>query len=108
MKEPTLNETIILLAILRRPGNAYGVTIRFEAAKISRRNVPYGTLYSFLNQLFRKSYVLKSFGPPTSERGGRSKVLYQVTPDGLAALKEAYRLQHSVGRGLEEFIKVKA
>ena len=108
MKELTLYETIFLLAILRLPGSAYGVTIRSEVAKISRRKVPYGTLYSFLDQLYRKSYVIKSFGAPTSERGGRSKVLYQVTPDGLAALKEAYRLQHSVGRGLEEFLKVKA
>jgi len=107
MKELTLYETIFLLAVLRLPGNAYGVTIRSEVAKISRRKVPYGTLYSYLDQLFRKSYVLKSLGAPTSERGGRSKILYEVSPDGLAALKEAYRLQHAVGLGLKETLKVK-
>jgi DNA-binding PadR family transcriptional regulator len=105
MKELSLYETIFLLAVLHLPGNAYGLTIR---SKISRRKVPYGTLYSFLDQLYRKSYVRKSLGAPTSERGGRSKVLYQVTPEGLAVLKESYRLQHSVARGLKEYLKVKA
>ena len=108
MKELTLYETIFLLAILRLPGNAYGVTIRSEVAGISRRKVPYGTLYSFLDQLFRKGYVRKSLGAPTAERGGRSKVLYQVTPEGLAALKGAYRLQRAVGLGLEAILKGKA
>ena len=44
MWELTLNETIILLAILRLQGMAYGVTIRNEVAKISRRKMVYGKL----------------------------------------------------------------
>lgn len=108
MKELSLYETIFLLAILRLPGNAYGVTIRSEVAGISRRRVPYGTLYSFLDQLFRKGYVAKSLGAPTAERGGRSKVLYHVTPEGLSALKGAYRLQRAVGVGLEAILGRKA
>lgn len=104
MKETTLFETIFLLAILRLEGTAYGVTIRDEVRKIFRRDVPYGTLYSYLDQLFRKGLVSKSFGPPTGERGGRHKILYAVTPDGMAALKESYNLQKNVCRGLERFV----
>jgi len=108
MKELSLFETIFLLSILRLQGNAYGVSIRDEVRKIFRRDVSYGTLYSYLDQLFRKSYVSKSFGPPTGERGGRHRILYLVTPDGLTALRESYKLQKSVCRGIEEFVPDKS
>jgi DNA-binding PadR family transcriptional regulator len=108
MKELSLYETIFLLAVLRLPGNAYGVTIRSEVAGISGRKIPYGTLYSYLDQLFNKGYVVKAFGAPTTERGGRSKILYQVTPAGRAALKEAYQLQRTINLGLEKIIKAKS
>ncbi len=108
MKELTLYETIFLLAILRLSGNAYGVTIRGEVALISGRRIPYGTLYSYLEQLFQKGLVAKAFGPPTPERGGRTKILYKVTPAGQAALREAYRLQSKVHLGLAEAIGAKA
>jgi len=107
MKELSLYETIFLLAILRLPGNAYGVTIRSEVAAISRRKIPYGTLYSYLDQLFDKGYVVKALGAPVPGRGGRSRVLYQVAPAGLAALKDAYRLQRTVSLGLAKSIKAK-
>jgi PadR family transcriptional regulator, regulatory protein PadR len=104
MKELTLYETIFLLAILRLPENAYGVTIKGEIKKISGRDIPYGTLYSYLEQLFKKGLVLKAFGAPTSERGGRSKIIYRISPEGTQALKEAYRLQKSVFLGLEQTV----
>ena len=104
MKELTLYETIFLLAILRLPENAYGVAIRGEIKKISGRDIPYGTLYSYLEQLFKKGLVLKAFGAPTSERGGRSKIIYRISPEGTQALKEAYRLQKSVFHGLEQTV----
>ena len=108
MKELTLYETIFLLAILRLPENAYGVAIRGEVKKISGRDIPYGTLYSYLEQLFKKGLVLKAFGAPTSERGGRSKIMYRVSPDGTEALKEAYRLQRSISFDLEQSVLKRA
>ena len=108
MKELTLYETVFLLAILRLPGNAYGVAIRGEVEKISGRNIPFGTIYSYLEQLFKKGYVLKAFGAPTAVRGGRSKILYQVSPAGKTALREAYRLQKSVFPGLRQSALEKA
>ena len=108
MRELTLYETIFLLAIAREAGNAYGVTIRAVVARISGRTIPYGTLYSYLDQLFRKGYVTKALGGSASERGGRSKILYRITPDGIAALREASRIQKAVGLGLERFLKAEA
>jgi len=108
MRELTLYETIFLLAVSGLPGNAYGVTIRAEVARISGRMIPYGTLYSYLDQLFRKGLVAKALGGPTSERGGRSKILYEITPAGVAALKEAARIQKTVNLSLERFLKAEA
>ncbi len=104
MKEPTFQETIFLLAILRLSDNAYGPTIREEIGKITRKRISYGTLYSHLESLFRKGCVAKAFGAPTSERGGRSRILYHVTPEGRKALQAACRLQESVVLGLKAAI----
>ena len=93
MKDLTLYESIILLAILRLKDNAYGVTIREKIESIAQRSLSYGTLYSYLDQIHRKGYVNKSIGKPSSERGGRRKIFYKLTLDGEEALKSAYKLQ---------------
>jgi PadR family transcriptional regulator PadR len=96
MKDLTLNETVVLLTILRLDENAYGVAVKEEVSKFMKKKISYGTLYSYLDQLFRKGYVSKSIGDPTSERGGRRKIFYQVTKEGTKALKASYQLQKSI------------
>jgi len=93
MKDLTLYESIILLAILRLEDNAYGVTIREKIEEIAQRSISYGTLYSYLDQVHRKGYVSKSAGKPSPERGGRRKIFYKLTADGKGALKAAHELQ---------------
>ena len=93
MKDLSLYESIILLAILRLEDNAYGVSIREKIEEIARRSISYGTLYSYLDQVHRKGYVRKSMGRPSPERGGRRKIFYRLTTDGEQALKAAYKLQ---------------
>lgn len=93
MKDLTLYESIIMLAILRLEDNAYGVPIREKIEEITQRTISYGTLYSYLDQIHRKGYVTKSIGKPLPERGGRRKIFYKLTPDGTEALKAAHKLQ---------------
>jgi DNA-binding PadR family transcriptional regulator len=93
MKDLTLYESIILMAILRLKDNAYGVTIREKIEEIAERTISYGTLYSYLDQIHRKDYVSKSVGSPSPERGGRRKIFYKLTPEGMKALRAAYKLQ---------------
>lgn len=93
MKDLTVYESIILLAIWKLEENAYGVTIREKIKNIAQRSISYGTLYSYLDQIHRKGYVSKSIGTPLPERGGRRKIFYKLTPEGVAALKAANRLQ---------------
>ncbi len=107
MMDLTPNETVVLLAVLRLKENAYGVAIREEMAKITQTNVTYGTLYSYLDQLFRKGLLAKSYGEPTPKRGGRRKIYHRVTPKGRDALREAYETQKTlldeIGNWVAEF-----
>ena len=104
MIDLTLNETVVLLAVLRLKENAYGVAIREETTKITQTTVTYGTLYSYLDQLFRKGYVQKSYGEPTRERGGRRKIYYSITPKGRLSLKEVYEMQKNLVGELAEWV----
>ena len=96
MIDLTLNETVVLLAILRLKDHAYGVAIREEVTKITNTTVTYGTLYSYLDQLFRKGYLTKHYGKPTPERGGRRKIYHCLSPKGRQALREAYEIQKTL------------
>jgi len=102
MRTLTIPEEILLTAILRLKDNAYGVVIRKKVAEVTGRDIAYGSLYNILAQVLRKGYVRKDRGVPTSERGGRSKIYYRVTPQGIAALQEARRLQRLIWEGLPD------
>lgn len=99
MKDLTLYESIHLLAIFRLEDDAYGVTIKEEISAKTNREISYGTLYSYLDQLYKKNLVTKTKGDPTHERGGRSKIYYQITASGVKALQAAYALQKSIWEG---------
>lgn len=64
--------------------------------KITKTTVSYGTLYSYLDQLFRKGFLAKNFGKPTPERGGRRKIYHRLTQKGRQALREAYAVQKTL------------
>ncbi|MBU8923034.1 MAG: PadR family transcriptional regulator, partial [Bacteroidales bacterium] len=79
--------------------------IKDEISEMSGRSVSYGTLYSYLDQLYRKNLVNKRSGDPSPERGGRRKIFYNVTKKGMAALKAAHELSNSVWTDATELLK---
>jgi len=96
MKELSKIEELFLLTIWRLKENAYGVTIRRNIAERTGKEYTYGTVYSILENLLTKGYVEKHEGEPSSERGGRRKLLYNLTSSGFQALKNAYEMQRAV------------
>jgi DNA-binding PadR family transcriptional regulator len=108
MKNLTLSEIIYLIAIWRLEDNAYGVTIRKQIEHVTGKISTYGTLYSALDQLYKKGYVVKNAGPPTPERGGRSKIFYKLTLKGVKALKDSRKLQKAIWKGIPELTFDKA
>ena len=102
MKELTKIEETVLIAIWRLGDEAYGVNIKNQIKKSTKRDYLYSTLYTTLEQLVRKNYISKRFGEPTAVRGGKRKIFFQLTDEGLVALKNAFEKQKSVWSGINE------
>ncbi|MFC1725037.1 PadR family transcriptional regulator, partial [candidate division KSB1 bacterium] len=89
-------EELILLAVWKLKGNAYGITIREHLKKITGKKMSIGAIYVPLDRLAHKGYLKAYQGAPTPERGGMSKRYYEVTPEGFKALKQAKELHDTM------------
>jgi len=98
------SEEIILLAVLKLKNNAYGVTIREQIQKDTGNLWSFASIYTPLEKLNRKRFVIKVKGKPTRERGGKSKFLYQITDEGKQALIEIRRANEQVWSGALDLI----
>lgn len=87
---PTL-DLLVLLAVLRLDGDAYGVTIADEVGGARGRPVSIAAVYAALERLEERGFVVGELGTPTPERGGRAKRFIRVTPQGLEAVKATRR-----------------
>jgi PadR family transcriptional regulator, regulatory protein PadR len=93
-------EQIVLLAVLRLGGDAYGVPIRREIEKQCERKVTVGALYSTLDRLEAKGYVSSWFADPTAERGGRSRRYFRLEPAGVDALGRTKAMFERMWKGV--------
>ncbi|MFC1556167.1 PadR family transcriptional regulator [candidate division KSB1 bacterium] len=100
MKDLSKAEEVFLIAIWRLKDNAYGVSVRDKIEDLTGKTYTYGTLYGILDQLVNRGYAVKKEGEPTSERGGRRKLFYRLTKDGLAALKNSFAMQRALWNGI--------
>ncbi|MCD6516416.1 MAG: helix-turn-helix transcriptional regulator [Candidatus Aminicenantes bacterium] len=95
-------EEIILLSIWQLGDKAYGMSIREEVIKATGKKWLLGAIYGPLGRLHKNGYVLTSKGEPTPERGGRRKVYYRLSREGINALREIRRVNSVIWNGIEE------
>jgi PadR family transcriptional regulator, regulatory protein PadR len=93
-------ETLLLLAVIRLDGEAYGVNVREELKKQAGKDVAVGAIYTGLDRLAQKGFVESWAGDPTPERGGRAKRFYRVTASGIRAIKETQNAIRKLSSGL--------
>lgn len=93
-------EQAVLLAIVHLEDNAYGVMIRREIEKRTKRQVAVGALYTALDRLERKGYVKSMMSEPTAKRGGRAKRHFRITPAGHGALRQSAEFLAKMWAGL--------
>ena len=103
MKELTKTEEILLLTIWKLEDEAYGVKIRQYVSKVIKKEFTYGNLYSVLNQLVKKKYVIKTDGEIVPERRGRRRIYYTVTSLGLKALKAARDMNETLWADIPKY-----
>jgi DNA-binding PadR family transcriptional regulator len=96
-------EEMVLLAILRLGEEAYGISIRKQIRKDTKKDYTYGTLYGLLRQMERKGYIRKHKGEPLPKKGGRSKSYFKLTRMGGRALKEAMELHARLWKDVDAF-----
>ena len=89
-------EQLILFAVLRLLGRAYGVGIRREIEERTGRSVSPGGIYTILGRLETRGLVTSRLSEETPERGGRRKKMYRITPDGAAALRASWDALHAM------------
>ena len=99
MKLLSRQEEIVLLAIWKLKGNAYGVTIREYISEVTGKYWSIGSIYVPLDKLTERGYVTTYRGQPTDKRGGRSKRFFELTHEGMKALEEMRQVQDTLWDG---------
>ena len=94
-------EQMVLLAVLQRQDDAYGVSVHEELQRHTPRAIARGAVYMTLDRLEKKGLLTSTLSEPTAERGGRAKRCYQLTRPAVAALKASRRTLLSLWDGLE-------
>jgi len=89
-------EEIVLMAIWKLQGKAYGVTIREQVFNDTGYQWSIGAIYAPLHRLEKKDLVSTITGAPLPERGGRSRVYYEVSTEGLKDLQEIKRVTEAL------------
>ncbi len=96
MEVLSVNEEVLLYAIMSKNEDAYGFTILKEVMEITGKKVVYGTLYNSLDNLVRKGFITVHKGEPTAERGGKRKVYYKITKLGKENLIKTKKFHESL------------
>lgn len=95
-------ELMILLATLRVGEGAYGVPIAREIEETGGRPVALAAVYAALDRLERNGLVTSKLGESTPERGGRARKLFEVTREGLRAVKQTQQALVALWSGVPQ------
>jgi DNA-binding PadR family transcriptional regulator len=99
-------EQLVLLALTRLGGDAYGVSISDDISGRTGRDVSLGSVYKTLERLEGKGLVASRIGEPTAERGGRRKKHYRLAASGQRALRQSMAGLRNMADGLESELKL--
>ncbi len=99
----TRAEELILLSVFRLQKNAYSVKIRDQIIKVTNKHWSFGAIYMPLERLEKRKLLNSFLAEPTTERGGRSKRIYELTEFGEQALLDIKKIQETAWQGLTKF-----
>lgn len=101
MKLLSSNDEVLLMAVRKLDDLAYGVTIRREVSTATGVDWSIGAVYEPLYRLEKRGFVESFLTHPTGERGGRSKRIFRITREGIAALAALQRIREKLDHGSE-------
>ncbi len=97
-------EQLVMLVVVRLGSEAVAPEIARVLEETARRGVSRGALYSTLNRLEQKGLLQWQPEEPSESRGGQARRLFEVTPEGLVALRLRRRTLLSLWDGIEATI----
>jgi len=97
-------EQMVLLAILRRGDNAFGLEVRREIEASANRKVSRSAFYTTLDRLEKKGFVKWTPMAAESPRRVAPIRLFTVTRAGLAALRDSRGALEALWRGMDEVV----
>jgi DNA-binding PadR family transcriptional regulator len=81
-------EELVLLATKSLDDNAYGVSIGKMIEKVTTKRVSSGAVYTALDRLEKKNYLVSNIGNSIARRGGRAKKFFKLTGAAETILKD--------------------
>ena len=102
MSKPYLGdfEHLVLLAVMRLADAGFGLAIRDEIVKHTKRDASTGAVYTTLDRLERKGFVRSTVEQGTLARDNRVRRRYEITPAGRDAVNTSQRDIRAMSRGL--------
>ena len=95
-------EQLLLMALLRRGGEASGVDLREELLEQAGRSVLPGAVHTIMERLRTRGLVTAFTGEVAPARGGRRRKYYRIAPAGEAALVASYRQVERMAQGITD------
>ena len=97
-------EQMILLAVLRKADEAYGVEVRREIEAATGKTVTRGAFYTSLDRLKAKGFLTWELGAVEHVRGGNPQRYFEVTRAGREQLLRARQAMDQLWDGLENVV----
>jgi len=98
-------EEILLLAIWKLKEDAYGIAIRRQVEKDTGISWLSEAIYAPLSRLKDKGYVKSIKAERSTEKGGRPRIYYQLTPSGIGRLITIQKVNRSLWEGIPDLKK---
>ena len=100
-------EEILLLAIWKLQDEAYGIAIRRQVEKDTGLSWLSEAIYAPLGRLKDKGYVESRPAQKTTDKGGRPRIYYHLTPSGLNRLISVQEINRTLWNGIPDLKKAR-
>ena len=98
-------EEILLLAIWKLKKEAYGIAIRHQVEKDTGISWLSEAIYAPLSRLKEKGYIEPKQAERSTEKGGRPRIYYSLTPSGLGRLISVQEINRTLWCGVPDLKK---
>ncbi len=95
-------EELVLLVVAASSQDAYGVTVCEQLQAETGRSFSISAVHTTLYRLEEKGFLSSHVGGATQERGGRSKRLFALTPEGGRVLLEIQQTRLRLWQAIPE------